>query len=96
MRKGCPAFGGKVTSRTTETVVHFSHGFSLPGLDKVQPAGDYRVDHDEVKIQNVTRMAWLRVGSFIHLPAIGRSDTTLHMVPVASADLEEALRKDLA
>jgi hypothetical protein len=82
-------------NRTTETVVHFSREFLLPGFDKLQPAGDYRVDHDEVEIDDVTRIAWLRVGSFIHLPSIGRIGATVQMVPISPADLEEALRKDL-
>lgn len=30
-----------MTSRTTQTVVHFSSAFRLPGFEASQPAGDY-------------------------------------------------------
>ena len=45
--------------------------FLLPGFDAPQPAGDYRVDQDEELIEAFSRLAWRRVGAFIHLPAIG-------------------------
>ena len=57
-----------MASRTTQTVVHFSSAFRLPGFDEPQPAGDYRVDHDEESIEGISRLAWRRVGAFIHLP----------------------------
>jgi hypothetical protein len=60
----------------------------------MQPAGDYRVDHDEEAIDGVSRIAWRRVGSFIHLPAIAAQGLTQQMVPINSADLEAALAKD--
>ncbi|MUT27341.1 MULTISPECIES: hypothetical protein [Mesorhizobium] len=79
-----------MTSRTTQTVVHFSAPFRLPDFDTVQPAGDYRVDHDEEAIEG----AWRRVGAFIHLPAIGMRGPTQQMVPINPANLDAALEKD--
>jgi hypothetical protein len=83
-----------MTTRTDQTVVHFASDFRLPGFDALQPAGDYRVDHDEEAIDGVSRIAWRRVGSFIHLPAIAAQGLTQQMVPINSADLEAALAKD--
>jgi hypothetical protein len=60
-----------MTSRTTQTVVHFSSDFRLPGFDAPQPAGDYRVDHDEELVEGASRFAWRRVGRF-HPPASDR------------------------
>lgn len=61
LRKAAP-----MASRTTQTVVHFSSAFRLPGFEAWQPAGDYRAD----RLRGSSRLAWRRVGALIHLPAI--------------------------
>ncbi|WP_274630904.1 hypothetical protein [Arvimicrobium flavum] len=83
-----------MTSRTTQTVVRFSFPFSLLGLGEPQAAGEYRVDHDEELIEGIPVLAWRRVGTFIHLPAIGAQSSKQQMVPIEPADLEAALRND--
>ncbi len=83
-----------MTTRTTQTVVRFSSPFELPGFDAPQPAGDYRVDHDDELIEVFSRLAWRRVGAFVHLPAIGMNAHTHQMVPIGQADLDAALEKD--
>jgi hypothetical protein len=83
-----------MANRTTQAIVHFKNAFLLPGFDKPQPAGEYRVDHDEEPIEGVLRLAWHRVGSFIHLPGIGVKMSTHQMVPINAADLDAALEKD--
>jgi hypothetical protein len=90
-----PAEICNMASRTTQTVVHFSSDFRLPGFDAPQPAGDYRVDHDEELIEDTSRLAWREVGAFIHLPAIATHASTQQMVPINPADLKAALAKDL-
>jgi hypothetical protein len=90
-----PAEACNMTSRTTQTVVHFSSDFRLPGFDAPQPAGDYRVDHDEELIEGASRFAWRRIGAFMHLPAIATRASTQQMVPINPADLEAALSKDV-
>ncbi|MEX0953892.1 MAG: hypothetical protein WDZ83_01620 [Rhizobiaceae bacterium] len=84
-----------MTIRTTQSVVRFSSAFLLPGIDAQQPAGEYRVDHDEELIEGISRLAWRRVGAFIHLPAIAVRSSTQQMVPIDPADLEVALQKDI-
>lgn len=84
-----------MTIRTTQTTVHFSSPFRLQGLDAAQPAGDYRVDHDEELVEGLSRLAWRHVGAFIHLPRIGMPAATYQMVPITSADLQSALERDL-
>ncbi|WP_157014725.1 hypothetical protein [Mesorhizobium xinjiangense] len=83
-----------MTTRTTQTVARFSSPFLLPGFDTPHPAGDYRVDQDEELIDVPFRVAWRRVGAFIHLPAIGTNAPTRQMVPIDPAVLEAALEKD--
>ncbi|MBB3135679.1 hypothetical protein FHS26_003425 [Rhizobium pisi] len=83
-----------MTIRTTQTVVRFSSPFRLPGFDMAQPAGEYRVDYDEELIDGISRLAWQRVGAFIHLPAIATQSSTQQMMPIHLSDLENALEKD--
>jgi hypothetical protein len=66
----------------------------IPGFDAVQPAGDYRVDQDEELLEISFRLAWRRVGAFIHLPAIGMDGHEHQMAPIDPADLDVALEKD--
>jgi hypothetical protein len=83
-----------MTSRTTQKVVRFDSAFWLPGFDAPQPPGDYRVAHDEEPIEAATHLAWRRVASFIHLPAISTSAASQQMVPIDPAFLEAALEQD--
>lgn len=83
-----------MADRTTQTVVCFSSTFELPNVDAPQPAGSYRVDHDEESIESLSRLAWRRVASFIYLPGIGQHGPTHQMAPINPADLDAALEKD--
>jgi len=83
-----------MASRTTQTVVSFSSSFELPDVDAPLPPGSYRVDHDDDSIECLSRLAWRRVASFIHLPGIGLHGPTHQMVHINSADLDAALKKD--
>jgi hypothetical protein len=83
-----------MTTRTTRSTVRFSSSVLLPGLDAPLPAGDYRVDHDEEMIEAGSRIAWHRVGAFVHLPAIGTPAMVQQMLPITPADLDAALEKD--
>lgn len=80
--------------RTRQTTVHFNATFKLPGLDMVQPAGDYRVDHDEEQIENVSRQAWRRIDTIIHLPAINEKGSKRQMLSISPSDLDAAIERD--
>lgn len=77
-----------------QAVVRSSSAVLLPGFDAPQPAGEYRADHDEESVKGVSRLAWRRVGAFIHLPAIGIQGSTQQMAPINPADLDAVLEKD--
>ncbi|RWO16104.1 hypothetical protein [Mesorhizobium sp.] len=79
-----------MASRTTQTVVHFSSAFRLPGFEAWQPAGDYRVD----RFRGSSRLAWRRVDAFIHLPAIALQSSAQQMVQLSPA-VDAALENDL-
>jgi hypothetical protein len=84
-----------MTTRTTQSVVRFSSPFVLPGFDSPQPPGDYRVDRDEELIEGASWLAWRRVNTFIHLPAISAKRSTQQMVPIDQADLDAAIERDM-
>jgi len=89
-----PAETADMNTRTTETTIRFSSAFLLPGYGDPQPPGEYQVDHHEELIDGIARLAWRRVGTFIHLPAIASRATTRQMVPIDPDDLDAALKKD--
>lgn len=66
----------------------------LPGFDVAQPAGDYRVDQDEELLEVASRLAWRRVGAFVHLPAVGIDSQAHQMAPIDFGDLDAALLED--
>lgn len=80
--------------RTTQTTVRFAARFGLPGLDEPLPPGEYRIDQDEQLIEGKLSQAWLRVGAFIHLPAIGSTGPLHQMLPISPAELDAAITKD--
>lgn len=83
-----------MNDRTTQKIVRFQSAFSLPGFDAPQPPGEYLVEQDEQAIEIAHHLAWRRVATFIHLPAISRVGSTQQMVPIDSAFLDAALEQD--
>lgn len=83
-----------MTTRTKQTVVRFANAFILPGFDRPQPGGDYRVDFDEELIDGASQPVWHRVATFIFIPALATSKAAQQMVPVTPSDLDAALEKD--
>jgi hypothetical protein len=61
-----------MTVRTTRTTISFSQPFELRDLDGIQPAGDYLLDTDEELIEGLSRLAYRRVATLLHLPSTSR------------------------
>lgn len=80
--------------RTTHSIAHFNSPFILGGVDGLQPAGDYDIDQDEELIEGVSRLAWRRVATFIHLPARSVGGPVSQLVAIDHTELEAALRHD--
>lgn len=80
--------------RTTRSTVRFSSEFLLHGFDDPQPPGEYRVEYDEEQIEGASFLAFRRIATFLHLPAIASGQSTRQMVPIDPGDLEAALAKD--
>lgn len=83
-----------MSTRTTRSVVHLSAPFRLRGVDELQPAGDYAIDEDEDLIEGVSWLAYQRIATFIHLPAISANKMTEQLVQIDFSDLEAVLKQD--
>jgi hypothetical protein len=80
--------------RTRETTVTFRHPFKLSMLDRLQPAGTYRLVIDEEEIPDVSFIAYRRTASMLHTPAISAPGTSGQVFTVGSEELATALEAD--
>jgi hypothetical protein len=83
-----------LSTRTKHYTVHFAAPFALSGLDEIQPPGDYAIDEDEQLIDGISWLAYRRVATFIHLPAISSSSMTSQLVAIDPYELAVALQQD--
>lgn len=83
-----------MADRTTETEITFIHPFSLQQLLQPLAAGTYRVTTDEDEIGGLSFIAYQRISTMLHIPAIGASAVTSQYLQVDPAELEAALAKD--
>ena len=81
-------------TRSTDAAVVFRHPFMLTAFDKPQPAGTYRLVTDEEEILGLSFLAYRRVATMLHLPAVGISSGRHQVVPVDPEELAAALEAD--
>jgi hypothetical protein len=79
-------------SRTKRVTLTFKHSFSLKGVDRRLPAGQYEVVSDEELIEELSFPVYRRVSTLIFLPPHGSS--SIEMVNVDPADLAAAQERD--
>lgn len=80
--------------RTTESLVTFRRPFLLSGLEERQAAGTYRVVIDEAEIEGISFLAWQRVATMIHVPAITVRTGARQVFQVDADELAEAISAD--
>ncbi|SJM32695.1 MULTISPECIES: hypothetical protein [Mesorhizobium] len=84
-----------MNTRTKHTTVKFTAPFSLGGVDEFQQPGDYAIDEDDDWIDGISWLAYRRVATFIHIPAVS---STLYLasqlVGIDHYELEAALEQD--
>ena len=83
-----------MTTRTTETTVTFRRPFTLAALDGAQPAGTYRVETDEERLEGLSFDAFQRVATMLHLPAMSAPGSRRQVITVDPAELTAALKAD--
>jgi hypothetical protein len=81
-----------MTTRTTSKTVTFAHPFLLKGIDRILPAGDYRVATDEELIEELSFPAYRRVSTMIFVPA--QSASSVEMVAIDPQELRTAQERD--
>jgi hypothetical protein len=82
-----------MTTRTTRKIVTFARLFTLKGVDRVLPAGNYRVVTDEELIEELSFPVYRRVSTMIFVPALSAS--SFEMVAIDPQDLQAAQERDL-
>ncbi|WP_026606787.1 hypothetical protein [Methylocapsa acidiphila] len=80
--------------RTTETTVTFKRPFTLPSVDGPQPAGTYRLVLDEEEILGISFLAFRRMATMLHTPAISVSGGPDQVFALTSTELATALEAD--
>jgi len=85
-----------MTTRTRNNIVVFKHPFLLKGVDRVLPAGGYRVVTDEELIDGLSFSAYRRVSTMIFVPAQSHQASSIEMVTVDPSDLQAAQERDAA
>jgi hypothetical protein len=83
-------------ARSLSKTVVFSKPFLLKGVDRMLPAGDYRVVTDEALIDGLSFPAYRRVATLIFVPAQSQHASTLEMVTIDPHDLQVAQDRDQA
>jgi hypothetical protein len=83
-----------MTVRTTETTVTFKRSFSLPELDRPQPAGTYRVITDEEEISGLSFVAFRRIATMLRLPSLANAGRREETVIIDANELSAALTAD--
>ena len=81
-----------MTTRTTTKTVTFAHPFLLKGIDRILPAGDYRVVTDEELIEGVSFPVYRRVSTMIFVP--GRNASSVEMVAIDPQELQASQERD--
>lgn len=84
-----------MTIRSRESTVTFGHPFKLSAIDRVQPAGTYRLVIDEEEIPDITFLAYRCSATMLHTPTIGSPGSSSQVFRVSSEELAKALEADL-
>ena len=83
-------------TRTKRRTLTFGHPFSLKGVNRVLPAGQYEVVSDEELIEELSFPVYRRLSTLIFLPAETHRPSSIEMVNVDPADLSAAHERDRA
>ena len=83
-------------TRTRVDTLTFARPFALKGVDRLLPAGDYRVSTDEELIKGLSFPVYRRVATMIFVPGHAKTASSLEMFTVDPADLRGAQERDAA
>ena len=81
-------------TRTRDKTWTFARPFMLKGVDRLLPAGDYRVTTDEELIEGLSFPVYRRVATMIFVP--GPAQRSFELITIDPADLQSAHENDAA
>ena len=81
-------------TRTLNKTVVFTRPFLLKGVDRILPAGDYRVVTDEELIEGLSFPVYRRISTMIFVPAQSHPTLSVEMVVIDPTDLQAAQDRD--
>jgi hypothetical protein len=84
-----------VIARTLSKDVAFVRPFLLKGIDRMLPAGTYKVVTDEELIEGLSFPVYRRVSTMIFVPAQSQA-AALEMVTIDPLELQAAQERDAA
>jgi hypothetical protein len=79
--------------RTTRKIVKFNHPFSIEGVGRVLPAGNYEVVTDQELIEELSFPVYRRVATMILAPTQS-SQPSMEMLTIDPFDLTAAMERD--
>ena len=82
-----------MTTRTRDRTWTFTGPFALKGVDRLLPAGSYRVATDEELIEGLSFPVYRRIATMIFAP--GRNRASLEMLSIDPDDLQAAQERDV-
>ena len=83
-----------MTTRTHERIWTFGKPFMLKGVDRLLPAGSYRVATDEELIEGLSFPCFRRVATMIMVPGAPPHHQSIEMISISPADLADAQQAD--
>jgi len=83
-------------ARTLSKTVVFTRPFLLKGIERILPAGDYRVVTDEELIEGLSFPVYRRISTMIFVPAQSHPTSSVEMVTIDPIDLQAAQDRDAA
>ena len=84
-----------MSMRTTRKTVIFGNPFSLKGVGRILPAGNYEVVTDEELIEGLSFPAYRRVATMMLAPAQSSHASSVEMLIIDPLDLAKALERDI-
>lgn len=77
-------------TRTTQSTVSFGRPFRLAGMESIAPAGVYKLNVEEEKLDTMSFESWRRKAVILQIARDGVTE----YVSLDPDDLREALRRD--
>lgn len=83
-----------MNTRSRESLVTFRRPFELKAWDEPLPPGTYRIVVDEMEASELSFLAYRRLATRIHLPAVGTVSASSYVVEIEPDDLDRAVAAD--